>query len=265
MSFDLTGRKALITGAGDGIGRSLALAFGEAGARVAGCARTDSRMQALANEIQGDGHVLLTADLTSRKDLEAFQKEVLQQLGGLDVLVNNVGAIGKLADFMELSDEDWQESFEVNLLPAVRLSRLFIPSLRQSKTPRIINIASIAGIKPSPVFPHYSAMKAGLCNLTSSLAQTLAADGILVNSVAPGSVWSRSWENEARQAAEKSGVPFEAVAEEIKSSTAQTVLLQRMGVPEDVTGLVLFLASDHASWITATNFTVDGGVLQNPY
>ena len=108
-------------------------------------------------------------------------------------------------------------------------------------------------------------MKAGLCNLTSSLAQTLAADGILVNSVAPGSVWSRSWENEARQAAEKSGVPFEAVAEEIKSSTAQTVLLQRMGVPEDVTGLVLFLASDHASWITATNFTVDGGVLQNPY
>ena len=77
MSFDLTGRKVLITGAGDGIGRALALAFGPAGARVAACARTDSRMQALADEIQGDGHVLLTADLTNLKDLEAFQKEVL--------------------------------------------------------------------------------------------------------------------------------------------------------------------------------------------
>ncbi len=265
MSFDLTGRKVLITGAGDGIGRALALAFGEAGARVAGCARTEARMQSLADDIQGHGHVLQTADLTRLKDLEAFQKEVLQQFGGLDVLVNNLGAVGKLADFMELSDADWQASFEVNLLPAVRLSRLCIPSLRQSKTARIINITSIAGIQPSPVFPHYSAMKAGLCNLTSSLAQTLAGDGILVNSVSPGPVWSRSWENEARASAEKSGIPMEAVAQEIKTSTAQTVLLKRMGVPEDVTGLVLFLASDHASWITATNFTNDGGVTQNPY
>lgn len=264
MSFDLTGRKVLITGAGDGIGRALSLAFAEAGAQVAGCARSESRMQALAEEIQGSDHVLRTADLTRLKDLETFQKEVLEQFGGLDVLVNNVGAIGKLADFMELSDADWRESFEINLLPAVRLSRLCIPALRESKTPRIINITSIAGIKPSPVFPHYSAMKAGLCNLTSSLAQTLAGDGILVNSVSPGPVWSRSWEDEARASAEKSGIPMEAVAEEIKSATAQTVLLKRMGVPEDVTGLVLFLASDNAAWITATNFTVDGGVTQSP-
>ena len=108
-------------------------------------------------------------------------------------------------------------------------------------------------------------MKAGLSNFTVSLAQTLAEDHILVNSVSPGPVWSRSWENEAQGMAKQDGRPLHEVEEEIKSGTAQSVPLKRMGMPEDVTGMVLFLASDHASWITATNFTVDGGITQNPY
>ena len=108
-------------------------------------------------------------------------------------------------------------------------------------------------------------MKAGLSNLTVSLSQLLAPDKILVNSVSPGPVWSRSWENEARETAEKSSLEFQEVAEEIKTSTAQTVPLKRMGVHEDITGLVLFLASDLARWITGTNFTVDGGIVQDPY
>ncbi|MEE8205495.1 MAG: SDR family oxidoreductase, partial [Nitrospinaceae bacterium] len=164
-----------------------------------------------------------------------------------------------------LTDQDWRESFEINLLPAVRLCRMFIPTLKHSGAPRIINISSIAGSRPGDIFPHYSAMKAGLSNLTVSLAQTLAEDHILVNSVSPGPVWSRSWENEAQEVAKQTGKPLHKVEEEIKSGTEATVPLKRMGMPEDVTGLVLFLASDHASWITATNFTVDGGITQDPY
>ncbi len=265
MDFDLKDRKVLITGAADGIGRALALAFGKAGARVAGCARTQSRLHALEEEIEGRGHIFQSVDVTKEDQLQEFHDHVLEQLGGLDILVNNVGAVGKLATFHELTDQDWRESFEINLLPAVRLSRMFIPTLKHSGAPRIINISSIAGSRPGDIFPHYSAMKAGLSNLTVSLAQTLADEHILVNSVSPGPVWSRSWENEAHEIANRTGKPPHEVEEECKSGTAQSVPLKRIGVPEDVTGLVLFLASDHASWITATNFTVDGGITQDPY
>jgi len=265
MDLDLKDRKVLITGAAEGIGRALALAFGKAGARVAGCARTQSRLHALEEEMEGKGHLLQTVDVICPGQLKDFHDNVLEQLGGLDVLVNNVGAVGKLATFHELTDQDWRESFEINLLPAVRLCRMFIPTLKHSGSPRIINISSIAGSRPGDIFPHYSAMKAGLSNLTVSLAQTLMEDHILVNSVSPGPVWSRSWENETQEVAKQTGKPLHEVEEEIKTGTAQSVPLKRMGVPEDVTGLVLFLASDHASWITATNFTVDGGITQNPY
>ena len=265
MNLDLKDRKVLITGAGEGIGRALALAFGKAGARVAGCSRTESRLHALQEEIEGKGHFFQPVDVTQLDPLQNFHDRVLEQLGGLDVLVNNVGAVGKLANFHELTDQDWRDSFEINLLPAVRLCRMFIPTLKHSGAPRIINISSISGSRPGDIFPHYSAMKAGLSNLTASLAQTLAEEHILVNSVSPGPVWSRSWENETQELAKQSGKPLHEVENEIKSGTAQSVPLKRMGMPEDVTGLVLFLASDHASWITAANFTVDGGITQDPY
>ena len=265
MDFDLKDRKVLITGVAEGIGRALALAFGKAGAQVAGCARTQPRLHALEEEMEGHGHLFKAMDVTQADQLQQFHDHVLEQLGGLDVLVNNVGNVGKLANFFDLTDQDWRDSFEINLLPAVRLCRLFIPTLKHSGAPRIINISSIAGSRPGELFPHYSAMKAGLSNLTVSLAQTLAEEHILVNSVSPGPIWSRSWENEAQEIVKQSGKPLHEVEEEIKSGTAQSVPLKRMGMPEDVTGLVLFLASDHASWITATNFTVDGGINQDPY
>lgn len=265
MNLDLKDRKVLITGAGDGIGRALALAFGKAGARVAGCARTQSRLHSLEQEMEGKGHFFQSVDVTQPDQLQKFHDLVLEQLGGLDVLVNNVGNVGKLGNFHELTDEDWRNAFEINLLPAVRLCRMFIPTLKHSGAPRIINISSIAGSRPMDIFPHYSAMKAGLSNLTVSLSQTLAEEHILVNSVSPGPVWSRSWENEAQETAKQTGKQLHQVEEEIKNGTAQSVPLKRMGMPEDVTGLVLFLASDYASWITATNFTVDGGITQDPY
>ena len=104
-------------------------------------------------------------------------------------------------------------------------------------------------------------MKAGLSNLTVSLAQTLAPDKILVNSISPGPVWSKSWEDEAKSA----GPDFEQVKKEIMEQTGQTVPLKRMGMPDDLTGLALFLASDSSGWITATNFNVDGGITRNPF
>lgn len=265
MELSLQDRKVVITGAGDGIGRALALAFAEEGARVAGCARSADRLESLSKEITGNDHLFETADIKSAEEIQRFADKVNQTLGGIDVLINNAGAIGKLATFFDLDDNDWQEAFEVNLLSAARLCRVFTPALKQSDTASIINVSSIAASRPGEIFPHYCAMKAGMSALSASLSTTLAADGIRVNTVSPGPVWTRSWEMEAEQAAQASGKPKTEMAEEIRASTGETVPLKRMGLPEDVTGLVLFLASDRASWVTGSNFVVDGGVLRQPY
>jgi len=265
MELNLQGRKVLITGAGDGIGRTLALEFAEMGAHVAGCARSQDRLTSLSREIEGKGHLFCPTDLTQPKEVQKFHDNVMETLGGLDVLINNAGSIIKLGGFFDVTDEDWQDSFNINLMPAVRLSRLFIPTLKHSGAPRIINISSIAGSRPGDVFPHYSAMKAALSNFTVSLAQTLAPEKILVNSVSPGPVWTRSWQQEAALASENSEKDLHDIAKEIKTGTAQSILLKRMGMPEDISGIVLFLASDRSSWITGSNFTVDGGVNLNPY
>lgn len=265
MNLNLEGRKVLITGAGDGVGRALALEFADLGARVAGCARGEDRLTSLSREISGTGHCFRPADVTLPRDVETFHDQVMEAFGGLDVLINNAGSIIKPGGFFDVTDADWQDSFNLNLLSAVRLCRLFIPDLKRSAAPRIINISSIAGSRPGDVFPHYSAIKAGLSNFTSSLAQTLAPEKILVNSVSPGPVWTRSWEREAALAGQRSGKNARDAAEDVKSRTAQNVLLKRMGEPEDISGIVLFLASDRSSWITGSNFTVDGGVNLNPY
>ena len=261
MDLNLKNRKVIITGAGDGIGRALALAFAKEGARIAVCSRTQDRLDSLADEITGEGHLCHSNDLSTPKGTATFYESVMKHLGQVDVLINNVGAILKLANFHELSDQDWEDSFQINLMSAVRLSRHCIPALKQSSFGRIINISSIAAASPKGFFPHYSAMKAGLSNLTVSLAQTLASDRILVNSISPGPVWSKSWEDEALN----SGSDFEQTKKEIMEQTRKTVPLNRMGIPEDLTGLALFLASDSSSWITATNFTIDGGVTRNPF
>lgn len=265
MDLKLQNRKVIITGAGEGIGRSLALAFAEEGARVAVCARSAGRLSDLAKIIRGKGHVFQPADLAKPADTQDFFQEVMRKFNGLDILVNNVGSILNMANFHDLTDEDWLDSFNINLMPAVRLTRLFLPALRASSAPRIINISSIAAQRPGDVFPHYSAMKAALSNLTVSLARTLAADKILVNSVSPGPVWTRSWEQEVEKMAERTGSDAVEVREKMVAETAEGLLLKRMGAPEDIQGLVLFLASQHSRWITASNFTADGGLVMDPF
>ena len=256
-------QKVILTGAAHGIGRALALAFAKEGAQVAGCSRGWEALECLSKEMEGSGHVFFAADLSKPKGVEEFFNEVQSIFNGIDVLINNVGAVLKLANFFEVSDEDWENSFQVNLMSAVRLSRLSIPELRKSSCPRIINISSIAASHPQDIFPHYNAMKAALSNFTISLAQTLAGNKICVNSISPGPIWSRSWEQEAATQAKTSSV--EDVKKNIMDQTGKNIPLKRMGTPEDLTGLALFLASEQSSWITATNFVIDGGLTRDPF
>ena len=142
MDINLKNRKVVITGVSEGIGRSLALAFGEAGAHVAGSARNRERLSAIESKISGTGHFFSSADFSKSDDIQTFHNKAISAMGGVDILINNVGSIQKLAGFFDLSDEDWQEVFDVNLMSAVRACRLFSSSLKQSVSPRIINITS---------------------------------------------------------------------------------------------------------------------------
>ena len=261
MGLNLKNRKIIISGASDGIGRALALAFAKEGAQVAVCARNQGPLDTLSAEIEGEGHLFFSADLGKAEGVQAFHENVMNQWGHIDVLINNVGAILKLVNFFELTDQDWEDSFQINLMSAVRLTRLCIPALKQSACAGIINISSIAAASPQEVFPHYSAMKAGLSNFTVSLAKTLAPDKIRVNTISPGPVWSKSWEDEIQS----SGTDREQAKKQLMQQTGETIPLKRMGLPEDLTGLVLLLASEQASWITGTNFTIDGGLTGNPF
>ena len=195
MSFDLTGRKVLITGAGDGIGRALSLAFAAAGARVAGCARSESRMQALAEEIQGSDHVLRTADLTRLKDLETFQKEVLEQFGGLDVLVNNARrprrdpGIPENADhqtFWESDPEIYRQTVEVNVTGTFLMARTGARYFVEKGSGKIINLTtSIRNFYDERQSP-YGVTKAAIDSSTYIWSQDLKGTGVTVNAMLPG-------------------------------------------------------------------------------
>ena len=154
--YSLKNQKVILTGAAHGIGRALALAFAKEGAQVAGCSRGWEGLKSLSKEMEGSGHVFFAADLSNSKGIHEFFNEAQKVFNGIDVLINNVGAVLKLANFFEVSDEDWDNSFQVNLMSAVRLSRLSIPELRKSSCPRIINISSIAASHPQDIFPHYN-------------------------------------------------------------------------------------------------------------
>jgi NAD(P)-dependent dehydrogenase (short-subunit alcohol dehydrogenase family) len=180
------------------------------------------------------------------------------RFGSVDVLVNNAGK-GSPKPLFELTDDDWRASFELNLMSAVRLCRGAVPRMRARGGGRIINIASRVARQPDPYFAPYAAAKAALVNFTKALANAVAKDGILCNCVVPGLVRTEAVEEAARQSATATG---KTVAQVFAATLAKRPIpVGRMGEPADVAGLVVFLASPRASWITGSTFTVDGGIV----
>lgn len=258
---DLRGRTALITGGSKGIGAASARALGGAGANVVVTARGEDALAAVVGEIEAcDGEAMsVVADATDGASVERALDTLKQRYGGLDILVNNVGGAPKMAGFWDLDDADWLESYNLNVMGAVRFTRLAVPLLRESKTPRIINITSISALQPGTYNPHYAAAKAALLNLSKYLSNLLVEDGILVNSVCPGPVYSDSWDRNVERLAEERGITVDKCRAAVDREEAAKIPLKRIGEGRDVAGLVVFLASDEASWITGSCFHVDGG------
>lgn len=261
MNLGLKEKVILVTGASRGIGKAIAAAFAAEGSSVVLNARNQQELKQAAQEIQQHGgHVLaLAADMTNASEVQRLAQQALAHFGTIHVLVNNVGGADKLAPFEEISDEDWINVFQLNVLSTVRLIRAIVPSMQHQHWGRIINISSESGTQPYPVMQHYTAAKAAITNLTKSLSKAYARDGILVNTVSPALTWTPLVEQIFTAQAREQGITLKEFQQAFVRENR--IELGRPGTPEEVASAVVFLASEAASFITGANLRVDGGTV----
>ena len=250
MDLELNGKVALVTGGSRGIGRATALEFAAAGCSIGICARGEEGLQKALGELRPSGVPTfgLATDVSAPGEAKRFIDQAAEELGGLDILVNNVGGSSGRG-FEESSDEDWQKTFDINLFHAVRATRAALPHFRKRGGGSVVTIASISGWKPAPAGAQYGATKAAEIYLSSALALELAPDRIRANTVSPGSLYfpGGGWERF------KSENPDKFAAFEDRELPAG-----RLGTDEEVADVVVFLSSPRANWINGANIPVDG-------
>jgi 3-oxoacyl-[acyl-carrier protein] reductase len=251
MDLGLNGKTALVTGASKGLGRHAALALAKEGCNVAICARGAADLTQTTAEIKELGVKAfgIQADVTDKEDLVRIYHDTVRELGPIDILVNNAG--GSRGGKFDSSDEEvWEYILQLNLLSAIRLTRLCLSSMKERQWGRIINIASIWGREHGGALS-YMASKSALIAFSKHLALEIASNGITVNAIAPGSIlfpgsgWERFQESK----------PPEVVKEFIKNNLP----MGQFGWPEPVGSLVAYLASNQADLMTGTCINIDGG------
>jgi NAD(P)-dependent dehydrogenase (short-subunit alcohol dehydrogenase family) len=254
INLDLTGKRAVVTGASLGIGEATVKMLAEHGADVSFCARTPESVDKLVSSEISNGSIKgFVADMGERESTQSFIDNVLTE-GNIDILVNNVGA-SPSRNFLYMTDEDWQDLHELNLLSAVRCTRSFLPGMREKKWGRVVMISSSAGKYPNAALIDYGATKAAMISISKSLSKKYGSDGVLINSVLPGLIHTAMWERAATEIAEASGGKMEDV---IKGN-GLSVPIGRYGTAEEVASLITFLCSEAASYISGTSIEVDGG------
>jgi NAD(P)-dependent dehydrogenase (short-subunit alcohol dehydrogenase family) len=246
--FDLTGRKAFVTGASRGIGQAIAVTLAEAGADLALVARGEEGLAATAEQVAGHGRkaFVIAADVTDADAVSRAVATAIEQLGHVDIVVNNAGGSNFMVPFLELRLPGWDKLLRLNLTSAVYVCHAIGRHLAERGRGSVINVASVAGLTASPLVSPYGAAKAGLISLTKTLAVEWAASGVRVNALCPG--WTATelnrnlWDDEAASKATIASVP-----------------MQRWGRADEMTGPALFLASDASSYMTGQVLVVDGG------
>lgn len=261
MKINLTKKIAYVTGGTKGIGKAIALALASSGAEVVVCGRGKEQLDATIAEIQKLGAKAhgQCIDATRPDEVKKIFSDIILKIGRLDILVNNIGSIERFGGFLELSDEDWKRCYDINFMSMVYNTRESIPLLKQSSGARIINICSIAAKQPGFYNPHYTAAKAAMLNLSKHLANVLAKDKILVNTICLGTVKTEIWPKSVENKQKQLGISFEEAEKIFENEEKEKNPLHQIGMPEDIANVVLFLASDKAQWITGSCFTVDGG------
>ncbi len=258
MDLGIAGRVAIVTGGSRGIGRAIAERLCREGADVALCARNRESLAETqrALEAVGGGRVLtIEADLTDATVAKRVVDAAAAAWGRIDILVNNAGAARGLP-FDDLTDERWLENLQLKLFGYLRMARLALPHLRRNGWGRIVNVAGLAGLQPSPLSMPLGLNNAGILNVMKALADGEAARNILVTTVCPGPILTERQTTLLQDVVRLKGITFDEAQREATSA----IPLKRMGRPEEVADVVAFLASERASYITGSLVIVDGGL-----
>lgn len=241
--FDLSGKRALVTGATGGIGRAIAEKLAEAGATVSLSGTRVNVLEEVAGSLAGDTHIL-PCNLSDSESIEALIPAAVDAMGGLDILVNNAG-ITRDNIFMRMKDQEWDDVIAVNLTAAFRLSRAAVKVMMKQRYGRIVGITSVVGVAGNPGQGNYAASKAGLIGMSKALAQEVASRNVTVNTIAPGFIDS-------------------AMTDELNEKQRQAILatipVARLGTAAEVAAGAVFLASDEACYITGQTLHINGGM-----
>jgi NAD(P)-dependent dehydrogenase (short-subunit alcohol dehydrogenase family) len=250
--FELTGKKAFITGASRGIGQAIAVAFADAGADVALVARSVDGLAETASAVEAVGRkaFVIPADVTSEEQVNDAVNAAIDQLGYVDIVVNNAGGSNFMVGFRELRLAGWDKLMRLNLSSVVYVCHAFAGHLLDRGQGSVINVASVAGVASAPLIAPYGAAKAGVVSLSKSLAVEWAGQGVRVNALCPG--WTSTELNR--------NLWEDAVA---GPATIATVPMARWARAEEMAGPAVFLASDASSYVTGQALVVDGGQTAN--
>jgi len=246
MFADLSGRTALVTGGGLGIGRSIALAMARQGADIAVADINDEYADAVVGEVQALGRKAMSVNMNvaSRESVDKGVADVLAEFDRIDILINNAGIISDTL-LVRMKDEDFNRVIDTNLKGTYYCTKAVVPGMMKARWGRIISVSSVVGLRGNPGQTNYAASKAGINAFTWSLAKELATRNITVNAVAPGYV---------------STATVDVLTDRVKDTVMNAIPMQRFGTPEDISGLVAFLASEEAAYITGDVIRADGGL-----
>jgi NAD(P)-dependent dehydrogenase (short-subunit alcohol dehydrogenase family) len=260
MDLGLHGKVAIVTGSSDGIGFNVAHSLAREGARVVMCARREAKLlEARDKIIQESGAEVLAVQCDVRRldDVQRMVGATAGRFGAIQILVNNAGSVPSIK-FTDVSDAQWYDNLERKLFGFLRVAREVVPHMQKARWGRIVNVAGTAGWEPSNTAMAVGINNAAVMNWTKSMSLEYAGDGILVNTVAPGSIETPRQVGNRQREAEVTGKSVE----ELRRARVTDIPLGRLGRPEEVANLIVFLASECSSYMTGTCVTVDGGVVR---
>lgn len=263
MELSISGRVAMVAAASKGIGKAIAQGLAEEGCRLSICARSPEALESARRDLEayvGPHDVLaIEADVTNADQLKDWYNHTLDKYGTIDILVTNTGG-PPAAQFMQLTDAQWESGFESTLMNIVRMSRLVIPTMQEKGWGRIIHVTSLVAKQPIDDLTISSTLRTGISALTRTMANQLAESNILVNAVLPGNTLT----DRAYHLADLRAKAQNITPEQALEQAAQKTPLGRLAEPREIADAVVYLASERASYITGVSLLVDGGVCQSP-
>ena len=260
MDFGIKDKVAVITGGDSGIGKETAKLLANEGVKIALLDKTTEQLEQTIEEVQKIGEAFpVQADLTKLEEVEAAKQQILDRFGAVHILVNAAGITGATKEFLELSDEDWYQTIDVDFMAAVRVCRAFIPTMREAGWGRIVLISSEDAVQPYTDEMPYCAAKAALINLTKNLSKAYGEDGILVNSVSPAFIATPMTDKMMEKRSQEKGVSFDEAISTFLEQKRPHLVLKRRGKAQEVAAVIAFLCSQQASFVVGSNYRVDGG------